>query len=223
MDGVDMTNAATPIETAVDPMAAAPENAGGSKGAGVTASMPAPIEDMPASTAGDAADGPDSGNRPTGCATPVQVAETVSPVAVRKADRPMGRTDNLRQAAHAVLAAWDANAGRDEDIGDAMDGSLAALRAALASTFPPGNEGRQPRDTKQARVIAMLGREDGASGPQVAEAMGWAPHTVRGFLAGLAKKGLKVEVLERVREVGPNKAGAKGSYTVYRLAGVRQQ
>jgi predicted ArsR family transcriptional regulator len=38
----------------------------------------------------------------------------------------------------------------------------------------------------------MLDRNEDASGPQIAEAMGWAPHTVRGFLAGLAKKGLKV-------------------------------
>jgi starvation-inducible DNA-binding protein len=73
-------------------------------------------------------------------------------------------------------------------------------------------------DTKQAQVLTMLRRHEGASGPQIAEAMGWAPHTVRGFRAGLAKKGIKVEVLERVRQVGPNKQGAKGSYSVYRLA-----
>ena len=64
----------------------------------------------------------------------------------------------------------------------------------------------------------MLRREEGASGPAIAEAMGWTPHTVRGFLAGLSKKGVTVEVLERVRQVGPNKAGAKGSYTVDRVA-----
>jgi hypothetical protein len=52
--------------------------------------------------------------------------------------------------------------------------------------------------------------------------MGWAPHAVRGFLAGLAKKGITVEVLDRVRQVGFNKAGAKGSYTVYRLAAALQ-
>ncbi|MEA2778326.1 MAG: hypothetical protein QOF90_3732, partial [Acetobacteraceae bacterium] len=73
-------------------------------------------------------------------------------------------------------------------------------------------------DTKQAQVLAMLRRNEGASGLQIAEAMGWAPHTVRGILAGLAKKGIKLEVLERVRRVGPQKAGAKGSYTVYRIA-----
>jgi hypothetical protein len=37
-------------------------------------------------------------------------------------------------------------------------------------------------------------------------------------LAGLAKKSITVDVLERVRQVGPNKAGAQGSFTVYRVA-----
>jgi hypothetical protein len=68
----------------------------------------------------------------------------------------------------------------------------------------------------------MLRRDGGASGPQIAEAMGWAPHTVRGFLAGLARKRITVEVLERARQIGPNRQGAKGSYTVYRVAGVPQ-
>ena len=61
----------------------------------------------------------------------------------------------------------------------------------------------------------MLRRREGASGPQIAEATGWAPHTVRGFLAGLARKGIKVDVLDRVRQVGPSKARANGSYTIY--------
>jgi hypothetical protein len=64
-------------------------------------------------------------------------------------------------------------------------------------------------------VLAMLARDEGASGPQIAEAMGWAPHTVRGFLAGLGRKGIMVEVLERIRQVGPNKVGATGSFTIY--------
>jgi predicted ArsR family transcriptional regulator len=64
----------------------------------------------------------------------------------------------------------------------------------------------------------MLTRDEGASGPQIAEAMGWAPHTVRGFLASLAKKGVQVDALERVRQVGPNTTGATGSYTVYHVA-----
>ena len=51
---------------------------------------------------------------------------------------------------------------------------------------------------------------------QIAEATGWASHTVRGFLAGLKKKGTKVETLEKVRMVGPNRDGAKGSFSIYK-------
>jgi hypothetical protein len=80
-----------------------------------------------------------------------------------------------------------------------------------------------PRTGAKLKAILIPPRRDeGASGPQIVEATGWAPHTVRGFLAGLAKKGIEVDILERVRQVGPNNAGAKGSYTVYRLADVPQ-
>ncbi len=66
----------------------------------------------------------------------------------------------------------------------------------------------------------MLARDVGSSGPQIADELGWAPHTVRGFLAGLAEEGITVEVLEHVRQIGPNKTGAKGNYTVYHVAEV---
>lgn len=55
---------------------------------------------------------------------------------------------------------------------------------------------------------------------QVVDATGWARHTVHGFFAGLKKSGMPVAVLERVRQVGPGRQGAAGSYTVYRLAEV---
>ena len=67
-------------------------------------------------------------------------------------------------------------------------------------------------------MLALLRRPEGASGPQLIEATGWAPHTVRGFLAGLARKGITVAVLDRVRQAGRGRAGAKGRYTVYRIA-----
>ena len=42
---------------------------------------------------------------------------------------------------------------------------------------------------------------------------------VRGFFAGLKKRqGIEVQVLERIRQVGPNKEGARGSYTIYKVA-----
>ncbi|MCA3303448.1 MAG: DUF3489 domain-containing protein [Roseomonas sp.] len=71
----------------------------------------------------------------------------------------------------------------------------------------------------QEVVLAVLRRPEGATVAQIAEATGWAQHTVRGFFAGLKKRqGITVEITERIRQVGPNKQGAKGSYTVYRVA-----
>jgi hypothetical protein len=128
---------------------------------------------------------------------------------------------SLREVAAAVLAAWDDEANRDTDMIGALEGPMATMRAALASK-PVRDAGtpRKPREgTKQEAVLAMLRRPEGATVAQVADAMGWATHTVRGFFAGLKKKGHTVEVLERVRQVGPNKEGARGSYTVYRIAG----
>ena len=66
----------------------------------------------------------------------------------------------------------------------------------------------------------MLRRPEGATVAQIAEATGWAQHTVRGFFAGQKKKGHAVEVKSRERMVGPNKTGAKGSFTIYPPAGL---
>ena len=95
-----------------------------------------------------------------------------------------------------------------------VDNLRVALSAQASGAATTGAAGAR-KETKQARVLAMLRRREGASGPQIAEATGWAPHTVRGFLAGLARKGIKVDVLDRVRQVGPSKARANGSYTIY--------
>lgn len=125
-----------------------------------------------------------------------------------------GRSAALRVAAAAILTAWDAP-GRD-----GLDGAVAALRAAFAGR--PARQAsapRQPRGgTKQETVLALLRRDEGATIAQDMETTGWQQHTVRGFLAGLKRKGITVEVLERVRQVGPDKQGAKGSYSIYRVA-----
>jgi Protein of unknown function (DUF3489) len=58
------------------------------------------------------------------------------------------------------------------------------------------------RDTKQAKVIAMLKRPSGATVDQIMKATGWQPHTVRGFFAGALKKRLGIEVTSEKREDG---------------------
>ena len=57
---------------------------------------------------------------------------------------------------------------------------------------------QQPRtrdNTKQAQVIAMLKRPEGATIQQICEATGWKPHTVRGTFAGAFKKKLGLEII----------------------------
>ncbi len=120
----------------------------------------------------------------------------------------------LASAARAVLEAYRAT--DDAALSVAMEALATALaRPSRASTAAP----RAPRtDTKQAWVLALLRRESGTTVAEIMEATGWQQHTVRGFLAGLKKKGIAVTVLERIRQVGPNQQGAKGSYSVYRIA-----
>ena len=72
--------------------------------------------------------------------------------------------------------------------------------------------------TKQALMVNLLMRPEGATIEQIAAATGWQKHTIRGAISGALKKklGLTVEAT-RTRESGPNKSGAKGSNTVYRI------
>lgn len=134
---------------------------------------------------------------------------------------------SLRDTAAAILAAWDDQAARfgthDGGLIDALDAPMAALRILLAgkpARLPrEASAPRKPREgTKQEQVLAMLRRPEGATVAQIAEATGWNSNTVRGFLAGLKKKGHTIEVKSRERMVGPNKTGAKGSFTIYALA-----
>ncbi|SDE44797.1 DUF3489 domain-containing protein [Belnapia rosea] len=124
----------------------------------------------------------------------------------------------LRDAARRVFIGWGDWAGERAGLADAV----VALRVILVKPAPlPRTAGsRKSREgTKQQQVLAMLRRPEGATVAQIAEVTGWQAHTVRGFFAGLKRRqGIAVEAAERVRQVGPGKESAKGSYTVYRIA-----
>ncbi len=65
-----------------------------------------------------------------------------------------------------------------------------------------------PRVTKAGAVLALLGREEGATLADLIAATGWLPHTTRAALTGLRKKG---HVLEKSK---------RGEQTCYRVAGM---
>jgi hypothetical protein len=63
---------------------------------------------------------------------------------------------------------------------------------------------RKSRDgTKQAKLIEMLRRRQGATIAQIVAATGWQPHTVRGAMSGALRKKLGLEVTsEKVENRG---------------------
>ncbi|CAG2153269.1 DUF3489 domain-containing protein [Ralstonia mannitolilytica] len=73
----------------------------------------------------------------------------------------------------------------------------AAVTAAEAAWTRAKDEAprRTRADSKQAQVIAMLRRPEGATIRQIMDATGWQAHTVRGTLAGALKKKLGLAIV----------------------------
>lgn len=87
-----------------------------------------------------------------------------------------------------------------EDANPASAGTTDAPTEESAPDAPTEPEAapktRTPREgTKQATLIAMLRAPDGATIEEIASALGWAGHTVRGAMAGALKKKLGLEVV----------------------------
>jgi Protein of unknown function (DUF3489) len=143
-------------------------------------------------------------------------------------DAPEGATpaDTGATSAESGVQAVEAPAPATAAAGAAASakGKAKAKAAKAKSTKPEkaaADKKPTPRaGTKQAQMIELLKRPEGATVEQIAAATGWQHHTIRGAISGALKKklGLTVEAT-RTREVGPNKTGAKGSTTVYRITG----
>jgi hypothetical protein len=87
--------------------------------------------------------------------------------------------------------------------------SAEAIDAVIESATPrirtTNNTG-----SKQAQVIAMLKRPEGATIAKIVEATGWQAHTVRGTFAGAFKKKLGLEITSSKEQ---------GSERIYTIAG----
>ena len=69
--------------------------------------------------------------------------------------------------------------------------------------------GKIRKGTKQALLVGLLDRPEGATIDEIIAATGWQPHTVRGAFAGALKKRLGLTITSEKRE---------GRGRVYRFA-----
>ena len=91
---------------------------------------------------------------------------------------------------------------------EAAPATEAGHEPAQASAPRTGRSGTRS-GTKQAELVAMLRRTEGATIAEVVAATGWQPHTVRGAFAGALKKRLGLTVVSE-------KVDGRGR--VYRIA-----
>ncbi|MFC6689533.1 DUF3489 domain-containing protein [Jhaorihella thermophila] len=105
-------------------------------------------------------------------------------------------TDQLAKADPALNRIW-----RNDEDGCAIllhitDAGLAAI--GIEPERPDSKPAPKTRETrtgtKQARLIEMLRAEGGATIDEIAAALEWRPHTVRGAMAGALKKKLGLTI-----------------------------
>jgi Protein of unknown function (DUF3489) len=149
-------------------------------------------------------------------ATPADTGATPT-----EADAPEGATpaDTGATPAEAGVAAVetpDPVTGADSAAPPKRKSRATKVKGAESGTAAPAGMPAPRAGTKQALLIEMLKRPEGATVEQIAAVTGWQKHTIRGAISGALKKTLGLTV-EATRT--PDEAGAKGRSTVYRITG----
>ena len=86
-----------------------------------------------------------------------------------------------------------------------VDAELEHAVATAEATWTPAPAQAKPRtrdNSKQAEVIRMLQRPEGATISQICTATGWQAHTVRGTFAGAFKKKLGLIIVSEKQQGG---------------------
>ena len=102
-----------------------------------------------------------------------------------------------------LLALWNALPGveRRKKVGGRA-ALIDQLWSEIEALPDPEPEPDAKRPSKQDGVIAMLRRPEGATVDEVASAMGWQRHTVRGLFSGTLKKKLGLTLASAQEERG---------------------
>ena len=108
-----------------------------------------------------------------------------------------------RLSGKRLLALWNALPGIEKrrKVGD-REALIDQLWSAVEALPDPDRQSDTKGQSKQAAVIAMLQRTEGATVEEVASAMGWQRHTVRGLFSGTLKKKLGLALASVKEERG---------------------
>jgi hypothetical protein len=125
-----------------------------------------------------------------------------APATARDNEIVVASLDELRAArlsGKRLLALWNGLPGveRLSKVGDRE-----ALTERLWTALEAMPDPQPARPSKQAEVIALLRRPEGATVDEVRTATGWQPHTVRGVFSGALKKKLGLEIIASKEERG---------------------
>src|SRR6202048_424512 len=128
------------------------------------------------------------------------------PAAVNDGEFAVASNEELHAAqlsGKRLLALWNAlpDVEKRKKVGE-RDALIDQLWSAVEALPDPDQQSDTKPPSKQEAVIAMLQRPEGATVDEIASAMGWQRHTVRGLFSGTLKKKLGLSLASAQEERG---------------------
>jgi hypothetical protein len=119
----------------------------------------------------------------------------VKEVRVKRGEPAWRADDEEKPVGLKITKAGSAAIGVEDDKrGDERHPEPKSRRKPMAPAAATSGASREPRaGSKQAHIISLMQRKNGATLDDMVEATGWLPHTTRAALTGLRKKGYTIE------------------------------